>query len=249
MDTKIAIQNYWDYRSESYNSVTEQSEYEKSSWMNMLSSTMDGRKELKILDVGTGPGFLALICAEMGNDVTAVDLSENMLKKARENAQKRSLSIEMMQGDAENLQFPDAHFDVVMNKYLLWTLPDPTKALLEWRRVLKEDGMIIAIDGDWHNDGLFSRTQRAIYNTIKTIKEDKYPRVFKKHYEPLKKDLPLFSLKPGQVISYFKNAGFKDVSIEKMDKYCDHVKKKDKLLAKLEPGNPVYLIKAKKNQE
>lgn len=85
--------------------------------------------------------------AELGHHVTAVDLSARMLDKARKNAFKRSLDINFIQGDAEDLQFPDMQFDVVSSKFLLWTLPDPQKALSEWKRVLKKDGMIIAIDG------------------------------------------------------------------------------------------------------
>lgn len=247
MDTKEVIQNYWDYRSDSYTkSVIDQSEEERRSWIEMLSEAIEGKNNLKILDVGTGPGFLALICAEMGNEVTAVDLSENMITKARENAKMRGVSIDLMQGDAEKLQLPDNHFDIVMNKYLLWTLPDPTKALMEWKRVLKDGGMIIAIDGDWHSDGVISNPKSAISDTAKTTKED-YLQVFKKHYDPLKKDLPLFSLKQEMVISCFKDAGFDDVSIEEIEKFYNSPEKKEKLLGKVDSSTPVYIIKAHKH--
>lgn len=245
MDTKEVIQNYWDYRSDSYNSsVVDQTEEERRLWMNTLSTAMDNRTGLKVLDVGTGPGVLALISAEMGNDVTAVDLSENMIKKARENALLRSLDIEFMQGDAENLELPDKHFDIVMNKYLLWTLPNPAKALMEWKRVLKDGGMIVAIDGDWNNDGLISSTVRGISNMIKVFKENRYPRIYNKHYDPLKKELPLFSLKPDHVIRYFKEAGFEDVSIERMENPRSYGKKRT-LKEKLNLSEPVYMIKAR----
>ncbi|MFI5383859.1 MAG: class I SAM-dependent methyltransferase, partial [Methanosarcina thermophila] len=122
MDTKKIIQSYWDYRSESYNNgVIENSKEGRNDWKAMLLKAIEGKKGLKVLDIGTGPGFLALLFAEMGNEVTAVDLSNNMLEKARRNALKRSLKIDFLQGDAENLQLPDAYFDVVVNKYLLWT--------------------------------------------------------------------------------------------------------------------------------
>ncbi|MBC7086585.1 MAG: methyltransferase domain-containing protein [Methanomethylovorans sp.] len=247
MNTKDVIRNYWDYRSESYNNgVIDQSEEERNSWKNMLSESMGGKRGLKVLDVGTGPGFLALMCAEMGNEVTAIDLSDNMLKKAKENALIRGVSIDFRQGDAENLELPDDYFDVVMNKYLLWTLPDPVKALMEWRRVLKGGGMIIAIDGNWHDTGLVSRMIRATSDLIRIITEDKYPYIFRKQYDPLKKSLPLFSLKPEKVIHYFNEAGFDTVSIEKMDKLCSSARKKGKILDKLDFSNPIYLIKATK---
>lgn len=198
-----------------------------------------------MLDVGTGPGVLALISAELGNEVTAVDLSENMVKKARENAMMRSLDINFMQGDAENLELPDAHFDIVMNKYLLWTLPQPGKALTEWKRVLRDGGMIIAIDGDWHSEGLVSRTVRTVSNAIKVIKETKCPRVFSKHYDPLKKELPLFSLKPGEVRRYFNEAGFEDVSIKRIESPYISGKKRT-WRDRMNLSEPVYMIKARK---
>nr|WP_321496145.1 methyltransferase domain-containing protein [uncultured Methanolobus sp.] len=247
METKEVIQNYWDYRSETYNSsVVDQTEEERMLWTNLLSTAMENRNGLKVLDVGTGPGILALIAAELGNDVTAVDLSENMVKKARENALRRALDIEFMQGDAENLKLPDAHFDVVMNKYLLWTLPEPGKALMEWRRVLKDGGMIIAIDGDWHSESLVIKTVRNISNAIKVVKETKYPRVFNKHYDPLKKELPLFSLKPAEVKRYFREAGFEDVSIERIESPFISGKKRT-WRDRLNLSEPVYMIKARKH--
>ncbi|TQD26333.1 class I SAM-dependent methyltransferase [Methanolobus vulcani] len=247
METKEIIQNYWDYRSETYNtSFADQSEEERRLLTNMLSTAMDNRTDLKVLDVGTGPGVLALIAAELDNNVTAVDLSEKMIEKARENALMRSLDIEFMQGDAEKLELPDAHFDVVMNKYLLWTLPEPTKALTEWKRVLKDGGTIIAIDGDWHNEGLISRTIKCISNAIKMLKKVNYQRVYNKHYDPLKNDLPLFSLKPERVIQHFKEAGFENVSIERMDNLFSSSGKSRKLLDIINCSSPVYVIKAQK---
>lgn len=212
----------------------------------MLSGAIGSGKKKKVLDVGTGPGFLALICAEMGCEVTAVDISENMIKKAKENAQLKSLSIDFRQGDAENLQLPDNHFDVVMNKCLLWTLPDPAKAIMEWKRVLKDGGSIIAIDGDWFDKGLVSRTIRTASDLVRIFQGNKYPYYFWKHYGSMKKNLPLYSLKPEQVTRYFKEAGFVDISIERMDYLCSSARSKGKLLDKLDYSNPIYFIKARK---
>ena len=51
------------------------------------------------------------------------------------------------------------------------------------------------------------------------------PTFSRKHYAPIKKDLPLFSLKPEQVKRYFYDAGFTSVSIEEMDELCQFCKK------------------------
>jgi len=247
MNTKEVIQNYWDYRSESYNNEgIERLEENRNAWKAMLSKSIGGKKGLKVLDIGTGPGFLALLFAEMENEVTAVDLSNNMLEKARKNASKKSLNINFLHGDAENLQLPDGHFDVVVNRYLLWTLPNPKKALMEWKRVLKDGGTVIAIDGDWNEQNLPRRIWMKISDFLRGVKEGTYMKIYRKQYEPIKKDLPLFSLKPEHVYNIFKDSGFESVSIQRMDEPSRLARKKGNLLDKLDFSNPVYFIKAEK---
>lgn len=246
MDTKKVIQNYWDYRSETYNNgIIESSESERKAWKNLLSNAIDGKKGLKVLDVGTGPGFLALLFAEMGNEVTAVDLSDSMLEKARKNALKLSLDINFIKGDAENLQLPDGAFDVVVNKYLLWTLPEPGKALTEWRRVLKEGGKIISIDGDWNEHRFSGRIKAKTVDSLRGIKEGSHMKTFRRQYQPIKKNLPLFTLKSRQISKIFKESGFENVNIKRMDYLCKSAQQKCSLLDKLD-SNPVYFIKAEK---
>ncbi|MFY9201455.1 MAG: class I SAM-dependent methyltransferase, partial [Methanosarcina flavescens] len=80
-----------------------------------------------------------------------VDLSTGMLEKAKQNADNKELEIDFFHGDAENLPFEDNSFDLVTNKFLLWTLQQPSCAVREWKRVLKPGGKIFAIDGDWFN--------------------------------------------------------------------------------------------------
>jgi len=247
METKEMIRDYWDYRSEVYSTgIVEYSEEEREIWKNMLSSTLDGREHLKILDVGTGPGQLALMFAEMGHEVTAVDFSANMLEKARKNALQRSLDINFIQGDAENLQLPDMQFDVVSSKFLLWTLPSPQKALSEWKRVLKGDGMIIAIDGDWFSSGIFLKSIRTISDSIRSIKERNFHDPFKQNYNLIKNDLPLYSLKPDRIFRFLDDAGFEGINIERLDALCHSARKKGNLLDKLDYAHPIYLIVAVK---
>jgi ubiquinone/menaquinone biosynthesis C-methylase UbiE len=247
METKEMIRNYWDYRSEVYSTgIVEQSEEERTAWKSMLSSTLDRREHLEILDVGTGPGQLALMFAELGHHVTAVDLSGRMLDKARKNAFKRSLDINFIQGDAEDLQFPDMQFDVVSSKFLLWTLPDPQKALSEWKRVLKKDGMIIAIDGDWFSSGIFLKSIRTISDGIRSIKERNFHDPFKQQYNLIKNDLPLYSLKPDRVFRFLNDTGFEKINIERMDALCRSARKKGNLLDKLDYAHPIYFINAVK---
>lgn len=84
-----------------------------------------------------GTGFFALLFAEMGHKVTGVDLSAGMLKKAKYNADNMGLKIDFFHRDAEYLPFENSSFDLVTNKFLLWTLQQPSCAVREWKRVLK----------------------------------------------------------------------------------------------------------------
>lgn len=95
-----------------------------------------------------------------------VDLSTGMLEKAKQNADNKELEIDFFHGDAENLPFEDNSFDLVTNKFLLWTLQQPSCAVREWKRVLKPGGKIFAIGGDWFNPRPSRRVKRTLSEWI-----------------------------------------------------------------------------------
>ena len=140
---KEQIKKYWDMRSETYDNSPGHSGLPEV-WKKVLHETF-GDKKLRILDVGTGTGFLAILLAELGHDVVGIDLSERMLERAKKKADEKGLDIEFMIADAENLPFDDGEFDAVINRHLLWTLPNPQKAINEWSRVIKRGGKVVAI--------------------------------------------------------------------------------------------------------
>ena len=78
--------------------------------------------------------------SELGHDVTGVDFSDEMLGAARRNAKTYGLDVDFKKGDAESLPFENSTFDAVVNRYVLWTVPGPERALKEWTRVLKPGG-------------------------------------------------------------------------------------------------------------
>jgi SAM-dependent methyltransferase len=99
-----------------------------------------------VLDAGAGTGFLSLLLAGQGYDVTAVDLSTGMLGRLRAKAAERGLSIRAVEADA--LDPPPGDFDAVVERHLLWTLPDPEAALAAWHRVAPR-GRLVLIEGTW----------------------------------------------------------------------------------------------------
>lgn len=153
VDAKDVITERWDRSSKTYDSRPGhgiQSEREKEAWMSLLNRTL-GNEPLNVLDVGCGTGVITLVLSEMGHNVTGIDLSKEMLKRAKDKAHKQKLRAEFRLGDAENLSFEDGSFDAVINRHLLWTLLNPERAVAEWKRVLKPGGKLIIIDGSGDN--------------------------------------------------------------------------------------------------
>jgi ubiquinone/menaquinone biosynthesis C-methylase UbiE len=99
----------------------------------------------KILDVACGTGSnIPLFPA--GSDITAVDLSPNMLEVAYKNAAEHSLNVYFAVMDAECLEFPDGSFDTVVSTLSTCTFPNPVKALQEIRRVCRPNGLILLLE-------------------------------------------------------------------------------------------------------
>jgi SAM-dependent methyltransferase len=90
----------------------------------------------RVLDIATGPGYVAARAAERGADVVGVDLSETMLAFAR----TRLPDVEFVQGNAMALPFPDGSFDAATGAFLLLHVGRPEAVVAEAARVLAADG-------------------------------------------------------------------------------------------------------------
>lgn len=96
-----------------------------------------------VLDVGTGTGVLAISAARLGAKVFGLDLTPELIVQARENAAiARCPDITWTEGDAEELPYPDATFDVVVSQFGHMFAPRPELAVAEMRRVLKPGGRV-----------------------------------------------------------------------------------------------------------
>jgi len=100
----------------------------------------------RILEVGVGTG-ISLPDYSPDNRIFGVDISEMMLRKARDRVAE--LDLTHVEGlavmDARHLEFPDASFDVVVAQYVITAVPDPEGTLNEFARVLKPGGEIILL--------------------------------------------------------------------------------------------------------
>jgi arsenite methyltransferase len=101
-----------------------------------------------VLDIGSGPGFLAdEMAAEVGSEgaVHGVDPSEAMLAIAR----RRESAVEYAIGDAVSLPYADESFDAIVSTQVYEYVPDMPAALAEARRVLRPGGRLLILDTDW----------------------------------------------------------------------------------------------------
>lgn len=98
----------------------------------------------RLLDVATGPGYLAAAAAARGARVVAIDISPDMLALAG----RLHPGLDFRPGDAECLPFPDASFDAVVAGFLLHHVGRPGRALEEGARVLRPGGRIAVTTWD-----------------------------------------------------------------------------------------------------
>lgn len=137
---------------ESYNRyiISELSSFRKDAWKRQIGQHLEGRKGLRILDAGTGPGFFACILSEEGQKVTAIDYSDAMIACARDNAGKLGVFAEFKKMDLNLLEFEDEEFDVIVTRNVTWTLEYPQQVYSEWKRILKKNGLLLIYDANWH---------------------------------------------------------------------------------------------------
>ncbi len=219
MNVKSVVRSYWDGRSQTYGIDVYKSPGEaKRLWSSILKNTIRTDKNLNILDVGTGTGFLALLLAEMGHNVTGIDISRRMLEKSRQNADMMNLAVDFMHGDAEKLPFEDEVFDIVVNRNLLWTMPDPMAAVDEWSRVVTSGGKLVLIDGMWHDSATVMRLRRFLGGLVAFIAGKQNPLTFTSYYSGIKDQLPFFSgSDPDAVTNLFSGAGLMNVSVDRLE--------------------------------
>ena len=172
LDTILAENKaYWTGRAPGYSEVNrlELATGQRQRWRECLRGELarqfPGRPaaDLHVLEVGTGPGFFAILLRELGCDVTAVDLAPAMLREAKENAGRLADSIRFMEMNAEALTFADGSFDAVISRNLTWNLPHPDRAYAEWARVLRSGGLLLNFDANWYAY-LFDEAAQAAYD-------------------------------------------------------------------------------------
>jgi SAM-dependent methyltransferase len=105
----------------------------------------------RVLDVATGTGNAAIPAAVKGGVTTGLDITPELLEDARGNAAAAGVEVEWVEGDAQDLPFEDASFDVVLSTFGCMFAPDHKRAAREIARVLAPGGRLGVVA--WRPEG------------------------------------------------------------------------------------------------
>lgn len=146
------LTSYWTDRAHSYSAqnIVEMNDWRCDAWRKLILSYAPQKDRLRILDVGTGPGFFAINLSLAGHDVTAVDVTEHMLWHAKANAESYGAQVNFVLHRGEFLPFENDSFDLIVSRNVVWNLEYPEQALSEWNRVLVPGGRMVYFDANWY---------------------------------------------------------------------------------------------------
>lgn len=190
-DIKTAVSHYWSGRAAEFDlgpSHGVLNDTQHQAWLALLREVA-GPPPLHVLDVGCGTGFLALRMAELGHMAVGIDLADEMLAAAQRKGTSSGLPVTFRRGDAEAPPQDGAPYDVILERHVIWTLPQPREALRAWQALLKPGGLLVLIEG------IFAMAQNTIY-------------------QHLESHLPLFGGRPGEELAaLLAQEGFVDTAV------------------------------------
>lgn len=125
-----------------------------------LCEAVDMRSGEKVLDVATGSGNTAISAARRFCDVTGIDYVPAPIEQAKDRARAERLRVNFEVGDAENLPYSDASFDVILSTLGVMFAPDQEKAASELLRVCRSGGRIGL--ANWTPDGSIGNMFRTV---------------------------------------------------------------------------------------
>lgn len=168
---KERILQYWENRSSSF-AIQRKHELEDAisdRWMTEIENYMPAGKQLRILDVGTGTGYFAILLAKRGHQVTGIDLTPSMIEEAKELASQYEVDADFHVMDAEHPDFERESFDMIISRNLTWTLPHPKQAYKKWCSLLRSGGVLLNFDADYGHERTTDFSKLPEHHAHKTL--------------------------------------------------------------------------------
>jgi SAM-dependent methyltransferase len=211
-DAVSSLRSYWDQDARTYDRFPEHGAWsagERAAWAGALKRLLPACG--RILDIGAGTGFLALAAARLGHQVTALDVSRGMLARLEQAAAEEGLEIETVHAPAS--EPPPGPFDAVIERLVIWTLPDPVPTVASWRDVAPR---LVAFEGVWgqrdYVEGLRRRAREALRRLRRLEPEHHAP------YSPeLRSGLPLVrGPSASDIVEIIEAAGWRAPHLERL---------------------------------
>ena len=120
----------------------------------------------RVADLGCGTGTLTRLLTDEGYSVDGVDISPEMIRRAR----AKSPSARLVVGDAAAPPLELAAYDVVLSRHVLWAMPDPEAAFGRWVERLRPHGIVVLVEGRWATGA--GLTASAAEKIVRTRRHD-----------------------------------------------------------------------------
>ncbi|MGZ5291508.1 MAG: class I SAM-dependent methyltransferase [Actinomycetota bacterium] len=214
-DVQGRIREFWDRDATTYDATKSHAisdVLEAAMWRQALRDALP-EPGATVLDAGAGTGALSLLAAELGYEVTALDLSPGMLAQAERKAKERGLDDRMTFVVGSAVEPPPGPFDAVVERHVLWTTTDPVAVLRAWRGVASR---LVLFEGVWGSSALDRRIKDLAAEAIRLLM-----RTPPDHHAPYPDDvlaqLPLARVpSPVPLVEATREAGWRAIRIRRL---------------------------------
>ena len=205
-----ALRAWWDADAPTYDDAANHAltdPAEAVAWDRALEALLPAAPAV-VLDVGAGTGSMSLAAAGLGHRVTGLDLSPRMLEVAERKAAARGADVTFVQGPAQTP--PPGPFDAVMERHVVWTLPDPVATLAAWRAVTEPGGRLVCFEGSWGGDGPWVPLTDAIAGALRRLQGATAPDHHAAYPAAILRAAPLSGLRsPRPFVDAVRDAGWR----------------------------------------